>query len=201
MKEQVYHCELQSDKCYHTHTPQLYVTAAVYMMKSSHVNMDSSSIFQGGIAFPPARSSTGKEIIGYRSTSQEVHAADMDVEGSLRMWGWSVVFDVPDVTAGFLCCWVAVWFPPASDVSGFSISIQPVELVCESCSTFRTDSDVLMRHTAYCFTEESSARREANWLCCNYTQSLFDLLQHISEDLIKPECCFLHFVKCLVRDY
>lgn len=75
-----------------------------------------------------------KKNIGYRSTSQEVHAAVMDVGSSLRMWGWSIVFEVLDVSAGFLC------------VSRFSISFQPethAELVCESCSSLRTESYVL----------------------------------------------------------
>lgn len=122
----MHHCEFQSDKSYHTHIVGLFlcfIWQQLNMMKSPHVNMESSSIFQG-ILFPLAWSSDKK---GYHSTSQEV----MDVGSSLRTRGWSIIFEVLDVSAGFLCCWVTVWFPPASgDVNRFSISFQLVERRC-----------------------------------------------------------------------
>lgn len=63
------------------------------------------------------------KVIGHRSTSQEVHAAVMDV-GELPQ-DRRIVFEVPDVSAGLLCFWVTVWFPPASgDVSRYSVTFQ-----------------------------------------------------------------------------
>lgn len=108
--------EIQSDKCHHTRT---FLCSGWTRRRAIMWTWTLHQFSKEAFNIPPAWS----EVIGHRSTSQEVHAAVMDV-GELPQ-DRRIVFEVPDVSAGLLCFWVTVWFPPASgDVSRYSVTFQ-----------------------------------------------------------------------------
>lgn len=124
--------------------------------------------------------SNKKKNIGHGSTSQKVHAAVMNVGVPSGLLGKSFVFEVPDFSAGFLCCRATVWCPAASDVSRSNWS----------CCSLRTD-----HHQHLLRGREASLREEAErWCHCLNTASK---LKHTREGLIS--CWFyLHLRNILI---
>lgn len=201
----MYHC-----KYYYTHTSAVCDNSCIW----------SKSLVWLFISFPRGHLITlSLKRWGRRRGEKWLDIGALHRKSTLPSWmseapsgcrGWSVVFEVPDVNR---------WLSLLPGYCLISSSVRrrervlhqvssPVELVCESCSTLRTDWDVVvMRHKACCFTKESFARKEANWLCCTYTQSGIsaqnELLTYYNIsvrtpasrfDLIKHQCCFLSLI-------
>ncbi len=174
MKECVSHWEFQSDKAYHTHIVGLFICfiwQQLNMMKSPHANMESSSIFQGGILFPPAWSSE-KRILQHFTGSHGCWELPRDTRTEHHLW-----------SAGRVC-WVSL-------LLGYCLISSSVrrreQVLYQFSASWMGLWELLLPQDRVTCSKETSLKKDTNFFCCTvYRVRLLMLKRHQLEHLIRP---------------